>query len=141
MIFFKSSGISMGLNGGTSAPPVLPTGIFPTKDFTPPTSNRGICPKISRQFLILIPKRSMIQWTSVCSIAQGCPMIWARSKCRQAFCKSFVLRYWLYWVNSFKYADLNPSGIDQYNFMAISIIFECVSATISLRHSVIQNNH
>jgi hypothetical protein len=42
IIIFKSIGISILLSGGTFAPPVLPAGISPTKDLTPPTSKRGI---------------------------------------------------------------------------------------------------
>jgi hypothetical protein len=38
----KSSGISIGCSGGTLAPPVFPSGMFPTKDFTPPTNRRGM---------------------------------------------------------------------------------------------------
>ena len=31
----RSPGISMGCNGGTFAPPVLPMGTLPANDFTP----------------------------------------------------------------------------------------------------------
>ena len=54
MIASKSCGISIGFNGGTLAPPVLPTGTVSTKDFTPPNSNLVICPKTSLVLFILI---------------------------------------------------------------------------------------
>jgi hypothetical protein len=64
----KSSGISIGCSGGTLAPPVFPSGMFPTKDFTPPTNRRGICPIISFVFLVLMPNSNIFQCTKECAI-------------------------------------------------------------------------
>jgi len=50
IILFSSSGISIVRSGDTLEPPVFPSGISPTKDLTPPTSKRGICPTISLLF-------------------------------------------------------------------------------------------
>ena len=57
----KSAGISIGFNGGTFAPPVLPMGTVPTNDLTPPKTNRVICPNTSLVLFILIPNFSIFQ--------------------------------------------------------------------------------
>ena len=51
IITARSSGISIGCNGGTFAPPVLPTGIFPTNDFTPQTTTVEFAQQLPSSFL------------------------------------------------------------------------------------------